>query len=128
MDGSHLKRQEKAGLVIMGLDYASLTLSLERGGFLLSLAFCEKAHQGYSEEKVETRSLSTGNVFLRTLFTEDGKCRFAYSIDEETYIEIGESFQAREGRWIGAKIGLFVLAGQETGLKGYTDFDWFRIE
>jgi hypothetical protein len=29
---------------------------------------------------------------------------------------------------IKAKAGLFALSTQETGLKGYADFDWFRIE
>jgi len=42
-------------------------------------------------------------------------------------IRVGDDFcwQAREGKWIGAKVGLFCLGGR-TG--GYADFDWFRFE
>ena len=128
MDGSHLKRQEKAGLVIMGLDYASLTLSPAREGYELKLAVCKNAHEGYSEEVEQQFKVSTGNVFLRAIYTDDGRCQFAYSLEGENYIKIGDPFHVREGRWIGAKVGLFALSTQETGLKGHADFDWFRIE
>ena len=128
MDGSCLKETEKAGLVMMGLDYASLTLSPIKERFELKLAVCKNAHQGYSEEIKQRILLSTGKVFLRTNFTSDGKCQFAYSVDGRNFKKIGKKFTVREGRWIGAKIGLFAISSQETGLKGYADFDWFRFE
>ena len=128
MEGAGLKPDEKAGLVILGRDYAALTLSPAPAGFVLSLAVCANADKGFSEEIRATRLLDTGQVFLRTIFTEDGSCRFAYSTDGGNYSGIGEAFAAREGIWIGAKVGLFALAGEETGLKGHADFDWFRIE
>lgn len=128
MDGSNLKQQEKGGLVIMGLDYASLTVSPASDGFALTLAVCKNAYKGYSEEIKQNITLKTGMVFLRIHYEKDGTCQFFYSIDNTSYTSIGENFHVREGRWIGAKVGLFVISQQETGLKGYSDFDWFRIE
>lgn len=128
MHGSNLKDQEKAGMVMMGLDYASLTLSATQDGFTLELAICKNAHEGYSEVTEQKIILDTGKIFLRTTYTKNGKCQFAYSVEGQDYIKIGQPFQVREGRWISAKIGIFALSKQETGLKGYADFDWFRIE
>ncbi|MBN1997930.1 glycoside hydrolase 43 family protein [candidate division KSB1 bacterium] len=128
VDGSNLKQNEKAGLVMMGLDYATLTLSPGGDGFDLKLAVCKDAYRSHSEELIHTVSLKSGNVFLRTRFEKDGMCRFAYGLDGQSFTALEQPFKAREGRWIGAKIGIFAVSAQETGLKGYADFDWFRIE
>jgi hypothetical protein len=36
---------------------------------------------------------------------------------------LGDTFEARPGRWIGAKVGVVA-----TGQDGFADLDWFRIE
>jgi beta-xylosidase len=128
MDPGHLKQDEKAGLVILGMDYATLTASPSTGGIELKLAICINAHQGFSEEIKDEIHIKSAIVYLRITFTGKGMCQFAYSTTGKSYINIGESFKAREGIWIGAKLGIFAVSTQETGLKGYTDFDWFRIE
>lgn len=128
MDVGKLKQKEKAGLVMMGLDYATLTMSPSDDGFELKLAVCKNAYQGYSEALMQKVYLNSGLVYLRTGFTSEGTCQFAYSTDGKSFTNIGEPFKVREGRWIGAKVGLFAISTQETGLKGYADFDWFRIK
>ena len=112
----------------MGLDYASLTISPSPDGFALCLAVCTNADKGCAEETIRTCLLNTGHVFLRIMVTRDGKCWFAYSTDDNNYTKMGGAWHIREGKWVGARIGLFALAVQETGLKGYADFDWFRIK
>lgn len=67
-------------------------------------------------------------AWLRVEVKEGATCQFSYSENGEKYKSIGEPFKAREGRWIGAKVGLFTVASQETGLKGHADFDYFLIE
>lgn len=46
---------------------------------------------------------------------------------EKKYQPVGEPFTARQGKWIGAKVGLFSTApfGKD---RGWVDADWFRIE
>jgi hypothetical protein len=37
----------------------------------------------------------------------DAGCRFSYSLDGRKFTSLGASFTAREGKWIGAKMGFF---------------------
>jgi hypothetical protein len=55
-------------------------------------------------------------------------CSFSYSIDGKEYTTLGKEFVAREGQWVGAKVGVFAVAGAKAMRPGYADFDWFRIE
>ncbi|MGI9069085.1 MAG: hypothetical protein ACR2HX_22115 [Pyrinomonadaceae bacterium] len=41
---------------------------------------------------------------------------------------MGEAFNARKGKWIGARIGIFAVGTGKTREMGYADFDWFRVE
>jgi beta-xylosidase len=123
-----LKNSEQAGLLVMGLDYASLTLTPARKGYEIKLSTCRNAHTGSDEQVNEARFVNASDLFLRVRISNTGKCLFSYSEDETVFKNIGEIFQAREGRWIGAKVGIFAVSPHETGLKGFVDFDWFRIE
>jgi len=53
--------------------------------------------------------------------------RFSFSFDGKMFQELGDEFVAREGVWIGAKVGLFVV-GPNTTTRGHADFEWFRVE
>ncbi|HQU73614.1 MAG TPA: glycoside hydrolase 43 family protein [Calditrichia bacterium] len=128
LDGANLKAAESAGLVMLGLDYAALALTSSEEGYRLNLIVCENADQGFSGQSTGGVLLTSGLVYLRAVFSEDAKCRFSFSVDGSNFIKIGEPFSVREGRWIGAKIGLFALSAQETGMKGFADVDWFRLE
>jgi beta-xylosidase len=55
-------------------------------------------------------------------------CNFSYSLDGKTFSPLGESFSARQGRWIGAKVGIFAIGSGGSSEMGYADFDWFRVE
>ncbi len=59
---------------------------------------------------------------------EGGLCQFAYSLDGADYLPIGPPFQAREGRWMGAKVGLTVVRPHKVGLPGSANFAFFRPE
>ena len=41
---------------------------------------------------------------------------------------MGKTFTAREGVWVGAKVGVFSMTANEAVQLGYTDIDWFRID
>lgn len=134
------KKGEKAGLVVMGLDYATLQIENSPKGLILNQVQCMNADKA-SEEKVNaTVNLSVSTVFLkvevrqRRVLNKDGInepkaiCRFSYSVDGKNFTELGDSFTAREGQWIGAKIGLFCTRPAPLNDSGYVDADWFRIE
>lgn len=128
LDASQLLEGERTGLTMMGMDYASLTIAPQQGDFKLSYTVCKDAFGGKAEKTQNSQSLKSAEVWLRVTMEKGGKSQFAYSEDGENYQNIGEPFQAVEGRWIGAKVGIFAQKKNETGLNGYADYDWFRIE
>ena len=66
------------------------------------------------------------DIYLRVKVEAGGKCSFYYSTDGKRFHNVGDTFIARQGKWIGAKVGLFSVApyGKE---RGWVDADWFRI-
>ena len=49
-------------------------------------------------------------VRLKVHVGDGATCNFSYSTDGRRYRALGPSFQAREGRWIGAKAGFFAVS------------------
>ena len=56
-----------------------------------------------------------------------GKCQFAYSMDGKKYHTVGDTFNMRQGKWIGAKIGFVSERLGTKGNRGWIDADWFRV-
>jgi hypothetical protein len=66
-------------------------------------------------------------IFLKVTVKKGAVCRFSYSKDDVRYEAIGEKFKATQGRWIGAKVGIFCINPTNEKSAGYADFDWVRI-
>jgi beta-xylosidase len=121
-------QNKKAGLLMMGNDYAYLSISKDDKGYLVSQVVCKNALNGTAEEVIETKRISSSLAYLRINVTApDAKCSFSYSEDGNTFQSIGKDFFAKPDKWIGAKVGLFCVSGSDRN-GGYADFDWFRIE
>lgn len=112
----------------MGMDYAVLQVTSTQEGIQLALAVCEDAADLKSEEIVASVHLKGKDAWLRVEVQDGGICRFAYSENGTGFTPVGEPFKAREGKWIGAKVGLFAVTAQPTGLHGYAVFDYFSIK
>ncbi|MDH6303594.1 rhamnogalacturonyl hydrolase YesR/beta-xylosidase [Parabacteroides sp. PH5-13] len=119
---------ERTGLVVMGLDYAGLIIENTDKGLRLSQLSCQKAEAGNSETIHAGADLANDWVYLRATFTLQAVCTFTYSTDGKTYKALGEPFQVREGKWIGAKVGTFCTRPAMTiNDGGWAEIDWFRI-
>lgn len=118
---------ERTGLVVMGLDYASLILENTGNGFTLSQVECIKAEKGGSESMKASVNLTNATIYLRVKVNEDATCSFSYSIDDRKYTPLGHMFTAKEGKWIGAKIGMFCSRPIKGNDGGRVDIDWFRL-
>lgn len=130
---------ERTGLVVMGLDYAGLILENTNKGLTLSQLACIKADQGTPEQVNASVALTDGTIYLRVKFSTNGEkekeakgstvtCNFSYSIDGKKFQPMGNSFKAKEGKWIGAKVGTFCTRPNiTTNDGGWVDVDWFRI-
>lgn len=129
-----------SGLIIMGLDYSWIGVVKQGEKFLLKQAVCKDAEQG-NLEQVSTlavlepsRKFEAGlfpnyerEIYIRVHVDKGAYCRFSYSLDGRKFTEAGTLFKARQGKWIGAKVGMFSVTphGKE---RGWLDVDWFRVE
>ena len=119
---------ERIGLVVMGRDYAYLSLERGEEGLRLRQVTNKGAENGAAERTLASRDAAPATVWLRVTVAPGGECRFSYSPDGRDYTPLGEPFQAREGKWIGAKVGLFCDRPDHNNDGGYADVDWFKIE
>ena len=92
-----------------------------------------------AEDKVDYQPAIHCDIYLRLSVSyvggknadgtnkHEARVQFAYSRDGKKFLSAGESFTMRQGKWIGAKVGLVAVqpAGNEN--RGWVDADWFRI-
>ncbi len=117
-----------AGLIVMGLDYAYIALRRTDEGYALVLVRALGARDGADEETLAEVDLGErADVELRADVADGALVRFSYRLDGEQFIRLGEPFQAQQGRWIGAKIGLFALRAASDDGTAYADFDYFNV-
>ncbi len=122
---------DKTGLLVMGRDYAYIALQRMGDEMYVVVHECEDADKHKAETQTAKAKVKMDNetdVYLRVKINEGGSCEFYYSLNGKKYEKLGGSFQAREGRWIGAKLGMFSLGNKKHNDAGYADFDWFRVE
>jgi beta-xylosidase len=114
-----LKDGEEAGLIVMGKEHAALLLRQTK----------DSRHIVYrvNNKDVFIGAWPGGTVHLQMSMQSGGICTFSYSDDGKTLRKVGPSFQAVEGRWIGAKVGVFSMSSTQSNSPGYADFDYFRF-
>ncbi|CDD88728.1 MAG TPA: glycoside hydrolase [Coprobacter fastidiosus] len=122
---------ERTGLVVMGADYAVLAMENRADGLILVQNVCRKADKKGKEEENASVKLSDNTLFLRVKVNKDSEkeaiCSFSYSVDGKKFISLGENFTAKPGKWIGAKVGLFITRPKAVNDGGWVDIDWFRV-
>lgn len=119
---------EEVGLVVMGLDYGRIAIKRENGKLEVQSAVCKQADKGTKEEVSEPISVDSPTIYFRVQVRKGAECSFSYSTDGLTFISIDSLFKAREGKWIGAKVGFYALRNGIINDAGSADIDWFRIE
>lgn len=130
---------EQAGIIVMGWDYSYLSIRKAGDKFILQQAVCKDAEQQNPEQVKELASFPVEylkmpgvadnewkTVYLRVKVTKGAVCTFAYSLNGKKYATVGDAFTARQGKWIGAKVGLFCVTPND-GNRGWADVDWFRM-
>lgn len=130
---------QQSGIIIMGRDYARLAVEKSGNDFVIKYIKCLKADKNKPETSTTVATIPASRVngeggrattdldmWLRVNVGKDYKCTFSYSLDGKKFTTVPGSFTAREGHWIGARVGLFSVqpAGKN---RGWMDIDWFRI-
>ncbi|ULC59032.1 glycoside hydrolase 43 family protein [Flaviramulus sp. BrNp1-15] len=122
------KSGKTSGLIIMGMDYATLSISHDENGFYLKQTEAIKAIDGTPEVTNEQIKLKSNTVYFKVeVIAPNAMCQFSYSENGKTFKKIGKPFKAKEGKWIGAKVGLFNISTDAAKRGGYSDVDYFKI-
>ncbi|OPZ96317.1 MAG: Glycosyl hydrolases family 43 [Bacteroidetes bacterium ADurb.Bin408] len=134
------KKGERAGLVVMGQDYAAVTIDSVDNGLSFNFVSVKNALSGKPETVHASIPVKERTVYFRVEVKQTSalnkekiqqpkaNCTFSYSLDGKKFTIIGDNFAAWEGKWIGAKVGIFCQRPQWLNDSGYADFDWFRVE
>ena len=130
---------QMGGLIVMGHDYFALMLKRVKDEFLLQLVTCKSADKGTPEQvktiatlkptekdKIDYQPAIHEDIYLR-VNVADGECNFAYSLNGKKYTAVEGSFKIKEGKWIGAKVGLAAIEPAGKTNRGWIDADWFRV-
>ncbi|NQU85171.1 MAG: glycosyl hydrolase 43 family protein [Mariniphaga sp.] len=119
---------EETGLLIMGEDYQYISLKRQNEKLHLRVIQCNKARTGGTEQILYSEELDVNKVYFRVKVEKGALCSFSYSTNGKEFQTVSTGFEAKPGRWIGAKIGLFALREGITNDSGTVNIDWFRIE
>jgi len=119
---------EKAGLIVTGMDYSYVSVRKHGDSLVVSQTTCKDADKQTAEKESAALPVKGNVLYLRVKVTAKAVCNFSFSKDGAKFSELGAPFQARKGKWIGAKVGIFATGTGAVRENGYADFDWFRVE
>ncbi len=127
------------GVIMMGLDYAALVAKRVGDEFILQQVVCKAADKGKPETVTEIARLKPSqkdvidykpgihlDIYMK-MKVSGGNCSFSYSLDGKKFRDAGEKFKMKEGKWIGAKIGLVSYEPDGNTDRGWVEADWFRV-
>jgi len=143
---------EESGLIIQGRSYARIGLRYTgKQEFEVVYVECRDADKVKDEDKAVVLATVPATVIgagLRTANVKDvwlkvdvtpgeipekglgpkATCAFSWSLDGEKWTKCEKTFQAREGKWIGATVGIYAVSSQGCRDRGWIDVDWFRVD
>jgi beta-xylosidase len=120
---------DKFGLIVVGLDVANISIVKREDANYISFSSCENAEKVNAETVTDIEKVNdTKDIYLRVKVFEKAVCEFSYSIDGKNYKTIDKKFTAKQGKWVGARVGLFTTSHKKINDNGYADVDWFKIE
>lgn len=131
---------ERAGIVVMGYNFGTLSLMSRNDGIYLVQTECYKANKGGEESEVEAIKVDDGKeMYLRMRLDYTGpkvpkqkpdytaEATFYYSFDGKKFTKIGRPVRVDVGHWIGAKFGMYCSRSWTSNDSGWLDIDWFRV-
>lgn len=109
----------QAGLIVMGKKHAALLMLNDQKGPRVALVV--------NNETIAAKALPSDTARLRVEMHDGGECHFSFAGPDGSFNPIGDSFQAVQGMWIGAKVGIFCRTLDAQTKDAHADFDYFRL-
>ena len=148
---------EEGGFVLMGLDYAGIKFVSTKDGCAMRYVVCKDAQKGAAEQTVAEQAVkltampkpytqkyavddipqprsATPWMYVRAKVHSEGTgnairafAQFAYSKDGKKFTDLGQPFEIKEGKWIGAKIGFYCMRPSTKNDSPFFDVDWIHF-
>ena len=119
---------DRTGLMLFGSDYSFIGLVKKDSGIFMSYNICTNAEKGTAEIETSIKKISSTSAWFKIVISKNAMASFAFSEDGISYVKLPQTFTAKPGKWVAAKIGLFASSTNKTNNTGYVNVDWFRIE
>ncbi len=118
---------EKFGFMVMGMSYAFIAVTKKQDGIYLTYSTCKDADKGKTETEQVIAKTAATDLYFSVKVDKGAVCTFSYSNDGIDFTAMKETFTAKPGRWIGAKLGFFCSRTVKINDAGFAELDWFRI-
>lgn len=128
MDFSNLSVESRAGMIIIGGEYASMCV--ERTQEEINIIYIESMGEDKKQfENIIERipCIDSREIYLKMQFNSNKTCTFYYSVDGVNWNKAANEFSPKKGTWVGAKIGIFAITDGMEQKSGYADFSYFKV-
>ncbi|WP_078083520.1 glycoside hydrolase 43 family protein [Microbulbifer mangrovi] len=123
--------EAEGGLLMFGEDYAWIGFRNLPGTGEVEIGevSCRDARKGCTEHFQPHTRIQSGELTLRMTVSQGGQTVLSYQKKNGRFRALGELFQSRRGRWVGAKVGLFIRTEHEGQVhaENYIDVKEFRF-
>ena len=126
LTASELRSGERAGLIVFGETYAWIGFEQRGAQRVLAVRSVERAMEGNEERLDFSEPFDGTRLTVRVTVAHGAEFRFAV-VDNGKTREVGRTFQAKPGRWVGAKVGLFAAAPAAARDTGWASFERFAL-
>lgn len=120
LDFGPKRTSEEAGLIVCGESFA--TLALEKNDLNNRIVLRIDGVEKFCHDN------AANTVRFRTVVKDGGLCIFSFAFGRDPdFTTISQTFSARKGFWIGAKVGLYCVKRFTNQPAGHVDVDYFRF-
>jgi beta-xylosidase len=119
IDFSQIKLGETGGFILFGLDYQWVGVTRDSAGLVLQLGVCLQADKGHPEKMINLVRLTGSSVKIMMQVDDRARVLFSYQEPGKASQSIPEPFQAKPGKWVGAKVGYFMIRPSFTNDAGW---------
>ena len=119
---------EQFSFILLGKDYACISLKKERDSVGIYFTRCLQADRGNKPQELRLQHWPGEEAYLRISLQPNGNASFAYSTNGREFLSVPGGFTSKAGVWVGTKLGMFCTRSNLTNNSGYARLDWIRLE
>jgi beta-xylosidase len=128
LDFSALPEGAKAGMLLIGGQYAALYIERQKTGYVLGYLESEGTGDTRTENVIqEFQRKDDELLMIQIRFHQDGTGEFRFRGTGQKWSKPTRSFSPKGAVWVGAKIGLFAISNQDLQPGGRAFFNYFKV-